>query len=170
MCTNGASVEWSAVEYGGDYLINLCNYGTEAVQVTIEENSGKVGEAIDLISGETVNRAFTAEPYVPMLIKVSYNEPGTTFYCADEFGMYVPTKSLTGREVIVKAGTNKAEPGAEVYNYVTVYNKGCLYMVMKHCAVADQNGFVAFSSNISIDKALDLNECENSFVLNNSGK
>ena len=80
------STEWLSAVTEGDCIINLCNYGSSATQITLSTALGyDVSGAVDLISGKYVGESFTVAPHQPMLIKISGNN-GFTFYNNDENG------------------------------------------------------------------------------------
>lgn len=85
VAANGAT-EWLSAKYGGDYIVNLCNYGDSDTQITLNTELGyDVSSAVDLISGERVGESFIVSPHQPMLLKIK-GINGFTFYNNDENG------------------------------------------------------------------------------------
>lgn len=64
-------IEWTAAQYGNDYIINICNHGTEAAQIVLNAPAQyDIASAIDMISSRKTGSSFIVQPNEPILLKL----------------------------------------------------------------------------------------------------
>lgn len=70
-------VEWRSVEYEGRTLVNVVNYGPNAVTVSIERNGARAVGFPDLITGEsTAGQTIELLPLTPYLFSLDFPDSG----------------------------------------------------------------------------------------------
>lgn len=81
-----SSVVYDIADYGGNTVINLCNYSFENVTANIKNGGIGIENMTDLISGSTVSESLVLEPYKPVLLSVKSADVGN-FELYDENGV-----------------------------------------------------------------------------------
>ena len=131
-------VEWTAAEYEGDYVINLCNYGETKADISLSMNGKNIaGDIFDLTENEEITGSFTLAPYEVKMVRVS-GETGRIWYETSESGE-------VSSKVCVSADIN-----APFVHILALYDEnGNLIKVLAESGNADSNGLI--SSTVTED-------------------
>lgn len=152
------SVEWLGAEYGGDYVVNICNYGSSDTTVTLSTTAGyDMGNAVDMISGQKVGNSFTLTPNEPILLKAEGSDK-IRFYVGKGDARYettLPNKA----EMSSSAVCSTAQPGDRYMHIVGVFENDRLKQTFVKNGTASDSG-ISSDLNFRIDDGVDLKNCE----------
>lgn len=142
--------EWTAAEYDGDYVVNLCNYGDETTEISLTMNNEKIyGEIFDLTENEKISDSFALKPFETKLIRISTEDGAFAFRYSDG------SEALSARnDALTSTVCAKAEANAGYAHIVAVYdNNNTLKNVICSKGTADENGII--NSSVSIQMYAD---------------
>lgn len=152
------NVEWLGAEYGDDYIVSICNYGSSDTTVTLNTAAGyDVGNAVDMISGQKLGNSFTLASNKPILIKAEGSDK-IRFYVGKGDARYettLPNKA----EMSSTAVCGTAQPGDKYIHIVGVFENGRLKQTFTKNGTADAIG-INSELEFRIDDSVDLKKCE----------
>jgi len=162
-----SNTEWLYAEFNNGFIINVCNYGDSATQVSVSAPSGYDTENIyDLISGEKVGASFTLSPNKPMLLRVEKLN-GFKFYSVNKDGIKTGISNLKTGKMSVEAKYQGANPNDGYAHVISVFEDGILKQTFIETGNAGADGNIASEKEFTVDEKIDLSNCTvKAFLLN----
>lgn len=144
--TSSVDVEWTAAEYNGEYVVNLCNYGENPADVVLSANGREIlGEIVNLTENEEMSSSFTLAPYETRLVRISAGAGKTEFLKPDGTTAVKPEGALKVKSLAA------ADAGSEYVHIVAVYSEnGTLVKFVSTSGTANENGVIKAETDIEV--------------------
>lgn len=127
--TAAENIEYITGTYNGARLVNICNYSTEEKVISITDG-GKTAENItELISGKSIGKNITLEPYKPILLRYFADESALVAEGVDGNGSIVSPSPTLKDGGVYRISAECMEKGTL---YIAMYKNGKLKKIEPH--------------------------------------
>lgn len=160
--SSNGETEWTAAQYGKDYVINLCNYGTSDADISICLDGLAYEETVfDLTENKKISNSFTLKPYETKLVKLKNAVSTMNFRYSDG------TKATAIKADTITSRVNAfLEPYSEYVHLFAIYSSDkTLETVVKASGTADKDGKVSSSLGFEIKENQTLPYMMKSFLI-----
>lgn len=147
--SGNSETEWTVAEYDGGYVVNLCNYGSEATTVTIKGVGRKCEEIFDLTNNEVVSNTFSLAPYETKLLKVDCTEEMGMNFCYSDGTVATEVKADT---ILSKVNTVIGGENSFVH-ILAVYSGDVLKSVLTNDGTSDESGNAISQIGVTIKES-----------------
>ena len=132
--SGNGETEWTAARYGNGYVVNLCNFGSTATEISISCDSAE--KLFDLTENEEIANKFVLQPYETKLVRLDDIKEGISFWNQDGS----EADKVSAGTIAAKVNTKLAANSLFTHVFV-VYSKEMIFKrVVSKDGYADEDG------------------------------